>query len=154
LYENQRVEFSVEQGLTVWLKDTFPDVHKQRGIWHPVTQLYWPLWENGLLKSEAGAWIGQLGNIIYHPEGDVQHSRTELRDLIAQLLKEDLSSAARYLAAAEPYAFTYREHPDDMFYDEQSLEPRAISSPSPLERQMREIDRRTDIGVRWSTAGV
>ena len=149
-----RLVFDGDEGLITWLEDTFPDVLKQRGVWHLISQLYWPLWEDGLNKTQAKVWIGRLGKIIYHPEYDVQRSRTELKDLIAQLYQAGLSNAAGYLDAAALYVFTYREHPDGMFFDDRRLEPCAISSTSPIERQMREINRRTDVGVRWSVPGV
>jgi len=149
-----RFVFDGDEGLITWLEGTFPDVLKQRGVWHLVSQLYWPLWKDGLNKTQARVWMGRLGKIIYHPEYDVQRSRTELENLIAQLCQEGLSNAAGYLDAAAPYVFTYREHPDGMFFDDRRLEPCAISSTSPLERQMREINRRTDVGVRWSVPGV
>jgi hypothetical protein len=149
-----RLVFDGDEGLTTWLEDTFPDVLKQRGGWHLVTQLYWPLWEDGLNKTQAKVWIGRLRKIIYHPEYKVQRSRAELKDLIAQLSQEGLSRASEYLGAAAPYVFTYREHPDGMLFDERKLEPCAISSTSPLEQQIREINRRTDGGVRWSVTGV
>lgn len=149
-----RLVFDGDEGLISWLEDTFPNTLKQRGIWHLITQLYWPLWEDGLNKAQATVWMGRLGKIIYHPRYDVQRSRSELEDLITQLRQEGLSHAAKYLDAAAPYVFTYREHPDGMFFDWRRLEPCAISSTSPLERQMREINRRTDVGARWSVPGV
>jgi len=149
-----RLVFDGDEKVITWLEDTFPDVLKQRGIWHLITQLYWPLWKDGLNKAEARIWMGRLGKIIYHPKYDVQRSRTELEGLIAQLRQEGLSNAAGYLHAAVPYVFTYREHPDGMFFDDRRLEPCAISSTSPLERQIREINRRTDVGIHWSVPGV
>jgi len=141
-----RVVFDGDEGLTTWLEETFPDVLKQRGVWHLVIQLYWPLWKDGLNKTQAKVWIGQLGKMIYHPEHAAQRSRTELESLMVQLRQEGLSQAAEYLYAAAPYVFTYREHPDGMFFDERRLEPCAINSTSPLERQIREINRRTAAG--------
>ena len=149
-----RLVFDGDEELIFWLEETLPDVLKQRGVWHLINQLYWPLWEDGLTKAEAKIWMGRLGRIIYHPEYDVQRSRTELEGLITQLHRKGLSSAAGYLEAAAPYVFTYREHPDGMFFHERRLEPCAISATSPLERQIREINRRTDVGIRWSVPGV
>jgi hypothetical protein len=149
-----RILFDGDEGLVNWLESTFPDTYKQRGLWHVVSQLYWPLWEDGLHKAQAKVWMGRLGKIIYHPEYTVSRSRTEMESLITQLHQEELTNAAGYLEAAAPYVFTYREHPDGMFFDDRRREPCAISSTSPLERQMREINRRTDVGVRWSTPGV
>jgi hypothetical protein len=98
--------------------------------------------------------MGKLGKLVYHPEEGVQETQTKLKGLIAQLSEEGLSHGAAYLAAAAPYTLTYREHPDGMFFDNKRLEPLAISSTSPAERQMREINRRTDVGARWSVSGV
>ena len=152
--EPARILFDGDEGLVNWLESTFPDTHKQRGLWHVVSQFYWPLWEDGLNKAQAKVWMGRLGKIIYHPEYTVPRSRGEMKSLITQLHQEGLTNAAGYLEAAAPYVFTYREHPDGMFFDERRWESCAISSTSPLERQMREINRRTDVGVRWSTPGV
>ncbi|MFO7742113.1 MAG: hypothetical protein R6X31_07350, partial [Anaerolineae bacterium] len=52
------------------------------------------------------------------------------------------------------YTFTYRERPVGIFSDDEGRHPQAIKSTSPAERQMREINRRTDVGVRWSIPGV
>lgn len=149
-----RLVFDGDDGLVTWLGDTFPDVLKQREVWHLVTQLYWPLWEDGLNKTEGKVWMGRLGKIIYHPEYEVQRSRTELEGLITRLRREGFSNAVGYLDAAAPYLLTYREHPDGMFFDERRLEPCAINSTGPLERQIREINRRTDVGTRWGVPGV
>ena len=149
-----RILFDRHDAFVDWLNDTFPDVPKQRCRWHLVTQLYRALWRDGLRKTQADVWMGKLGKIMYHPDCPVQHSRHDLMALIAELRQQNLTHGAYYLAAAEPYAFTYREHPDGMFFDERTAEPHAISSTSPIERQIREINRRTDIGARWSVPGV
>jgi len=149
-----RVVFDGDEAIAGWVERALLDTYKQRGVWHLVRQLYWPLWRDGLGKSQAEPWMKQLGKIMYHPNQDVQDTRAELKELIRQLSEKGLHQGAAYLAAATPYAFTYREHPDGMFFDDRRLEPLAISSTSPAERQMREINRRTDVGVRWSVAGV
>jgi hypothetical protein len=152
--EPARVVFDGDEGLVNWLESTFPDTHKQRGVWHMVSQFCWPLWEDGLNKAQARVWMGRLGKIIYHPEYTVPCSRAEMESLITQLHQEGLTNAAGYLEAAAPYVFTYREQPDAMFFDDRKWEPCAISSTGLLKRQMREINRRTDGGLRWGTPGV
>jgi len=149
-----RLVFDGDEGLGNWVTKTFTDSHKQRGTWHLVRQLYWPLWKDGLGKAQATRWIEKLRNIVYHPAGDVKQSQRALQTLIHQLAEAGLHRAAEYLASAAPYAFTYREHPDGLFFDDRRFESLAISSTSPAERQMREINRRTDVGARWSVPGV
>ena len=154
LVKPARILFDRDDGLVDWLEDTFPDVPKQRCVWHLVTQLYRTLWRDGLRKPQSRMWTESLSQIMYHPEGDVESSRRELKGLIVQLAQHNLKYAANYLKAAEPYAFAYRQHPDGMFFEESNGEARAICSTSPVEREIREINRRTDIGARWSTDGV
>jgi hypothetical protein len=149
-----RLVYDGDENVTHWLENTFAEVPKQRCVWHLVRQLYRVLWEDGLNKSQARVWMNELDQILYLPEYSVQRSRAELSALTEQLRDQDLPHAATYLAAAEPYVFTYREQPDGMFFDEHRNELLAISTTSPVERQMREINRRTDVGARWSIPGV
>ncbi len=46
--------------------------------------------------------------------------------------------------------FTYRQHPEGLFHDRDN----ADLGTGPVERQMRELNRRTDVGARWSISGV
>jgi hypothetical protein len=149
-----RLVFDGDEALIGWVEEAFPDTPKQRGIWHLINQLYWPLWRDGLGRPQARLWIKRLGHIIYHSEQDVRQTRAEVKNLISQLAGEDPDSAAAYLSEAMPYVFTYRERPDGVFCCDQEAEPVSISSTGPVERQMREINRRTDVGARWSAVGV
>mgnify|MGYP006987902894 CR=1 FL=1 len=149
-----RLVFDGDEALTAWVKEVFPGTPKQRGIWHLIHQLYWPLWRGGLGRSQARIWMKRLGEIICDSDQDVQQAKAELQKLISQLTSESLDSAAAYLSEAMPYVFTYRERPDGVFWDDQQGDPVSISSTGPVERQMREINRRTDVGARWRVSGV
>ncbi len=149
-----RFVFDGDRDVTRWVERVGPDVPKQRCVWHATEQLYRRVWRDGLRKDQARQWMRQLGQIIHYPQGAVQDSHAKVAALIDQLWEHDLPHGARYLEGAAPYLFTYREQPDGMFFDERRSEPLAISSTSPLERQFREINRRTDLGVRWSIPGV
>lgn len=149
-----RVVFDGGSRVTRCLDSILPGIPKQRGIWHLVRQLYMPLWRDGLRKEQAKDWMRQLGKLLYHPEHDVQETKAQLKDLIRRLSKEGLSHAATYLAAAVPHVFTYRERPDGILDEDSTTGSCAIRSTSPVERQMREINRRTDVGARWSVSGV
>jgi hypothetical protein len=149
-----RVVYDGDEDVTHWVEIAFPDVPKQRCVWHVVRQLYQKLWQDGLNKPQARVWMKELGKIIYYPTGTVQDSHTRVSALIDQLRKRNLFHGAQYLEGAAPDLFTYREQPDGMFFDERRWESLAISTTSPIERQMREINHRTDIGARWSIPGV
>lgn len=149
-----RVVFDGDEAITQWAETTLPDTPKQRGIWHLVNKLYWPLWRDGLHKTDSDPWMGRLGELLYHAEDNLQKSKEKLNELIQDLSEQGFHEGVTYLARAAPYVFTYREKPDGVFQDAETGESRAIRSTSPVERQMREINRRTDVGVRWTVSGV
>jgi len=150
----ERLVFDGDKSIARWASRAFPDTPRQRGIWHLIHQSYWALWRDGLGKSQATTWVEHLGKFIDSPTYSVSQSQRAYDGLIRHLISEDLYHTAEYLALAAPNVFTYREHPDGLFFDDRRNEPLAISSTSPVERQMREINRRTDVGVRWSVSGV
>jgi len=149
-----RLVYDGDGDVTQWAERTFPNNLKQRCVWHATEQLYRNLWEDGLNRTRARKWMRELGQIIYYPKGTVRDSHIKVSVLINQLRERGLSHGALYLEGAAPYLFTYREQPDGMFFDEERREPLAISTTSPVERQIREINRRTDLGARWSILGV
>ena len=149
-----RLVYDGDEDVTYWAQSAFPDTPQQRCRWHLVGQLYRHLWEDGLNKRQARTWMDRLQRILHHPAYSVPRARAEVKALILQLGELGLDHGAVYLAGAEPYLFTYRQQPDGMFFDERRQEPLAISSTSPVERHMREINRRTDVGARWRISGV
>ena len=149
-----RLVFDGDENLVRWAEEALPSTPKQRGIWHLVTQLYWPLWRDGLRKQKSDPWLSRLGQLLYHPEDSLEETKGKLKSLIHDLSEQGLTEAATYLAAAAPYVFTYREDPDGVFVDRASQKTSAIRSTSPVERQMREINRRADVGARWGVSGV
>ena len=61
---------------------------------------------------------------------------------VQKLKKNGLIQSVVHLKNAEPEIATFREHGIVGY------------TTSPVEREMREINRRVDIGVRWSIPGV
>ena len=149
-----RVVYDGDPDVVEWVEGTFAEVPKQRCSWHLVHELNRHLWEDGLKQAQARTWRNQLRQILYQPEYPLPQRRAALHVLIQQLRDHGLTNVAHYLEDAAPRVFAYREEPDGMFFDQQRQEPLAISSTSPVERQMREINRRTDVGARWQPTGV
>jgi hypothetical protein len=59
------------------------------------------------------------------------------------------------LETALDETFTYRQHPEGLFHDRTNAAlGQAMIATSPVERQMRELNRRTDVGARWTIPGV
>ena len=68
--------------------------------------------------------------------------------LIADLDLRGLSSAATYLRNARGELFTVRK------LKEQGIAPELVMvATGPVEREFREINRRTEIGARWTDEG-
>ena len=149
-----RLVYDGDEAVTHWAERSFVQVPKQRCLWHLVRQLYLPLREDGLNKRQARVWMKELSRILFCNADPVPRTRARLRSLILQLQEEGYGRAAGYLARAEPSVLTYRQKSDGMFFDEQRLLPCAIRATSPVERQMRELNRRTDVGARWHISGV
>jgi hypothetical protein len=148
------VVYDGDPDVVEWVEKTFPEVPQQRCSWHLVHELNRHLWEDGLKQAQARTWMNQLCQILYQPEHPLSQRRAALHTLIQQVRDHGFTNAAHYLEDAESHLFAYREQPDGMFFDQQRQEPLAISSTSPVERQMREINRRTDLGARWQPTGV
>jgi len=135
------------------LKELYPDivVHDggddlagcakfvQRCRWHLSHQLGHYLWQDGIAYKDRGFYQDHLKTILWTGENRKQRYDQFVKDL--QSL--GFTTAAGHLKAAGNEAFTFLSAPGI-----------AYSTTSPLEREMRELNRRADVGVRWSTQGV
>lgn len=153
-HQPARLVYDGDEAVTHWAERSFAKVPKQRCIWHVIRQLYLPLREDGLNKSQARVWMAQLHEILSQGHEPLPRTRAGIKTVIQKLGEEGYSHGARYLERAEPNLLTYLQSPDGMFFDEPRLQPCAIRATSPVERQMREINRRTDVGARWQISGV
>ena len=72
-----------------------------------------------------------------------QNYKKYYRELIDECKKEELNKAVTYLKNAETEFYNTKENPI-------ILGGRPLLANSPIERVMREVDRRADIGSRWS----
>lgn len=91
-----------------------------------------------------------LTDAYRHP--DLDRAQAAYDQLTAAFAAVGAPSAARHLAAARPQALTFLTHPHAgrlIFGDK----GRPELATGVLERVMREMNRRTDVGVRWSIPG-
>lgn len=112
--------------------------HLQRCRWHLGHQLKHYLWQDGVPHGFRGQFQDTMTQII----GDQRHGPQRFRRWQTNLAALGLRTAAGHLENAENEAFTYRK--TSFTYID----------TSPLEREMRELNRRADIGVRWSPKGL
>lgn len=112
--------------------------HLQRCRWHLGHQLKHYLWQDGVPHAFRGQFQDAMTQIVSDPDQGQQRFLRWQTNLAAIGLK----TAAGHLENAAQEAFTYAK------------EPFAYIDTSPLEREMRELNRRADIGARWSPKGL
>lgn len=150
-----RVLYDGEEALADELRRVFPEAKRQRCLWHLPRNLYWPLYQDGWRKKQTRGWQKAVSQVVHHPDLTPKEAVRWMRKIIAQLRRREGEHGAAYLEAALAETFTYRHHPEGLFHDRDNAAlGHAMIATSPVERQMRELNRRTDIGVRWSIAGV
>lgn len=107
-----------------------------------------------MCKTNSRPIQARLTDLVYNSP-TVAQAQAAYQALQDELLLEGLTRGAHYLRQALPHVFTFREHPDGLFTERSWSETcQALLATSPLEREMHEIDRRTDNGSRWSVPGV
>jgi len=110
----------------------------KRCRWHLGHQLKHYLWQDGVPHEFRAAFQETTSHILTDREqGPKRYDRWQ-----ANLVALGLTTAANHLSNAADEAFTYLKEPGFAYID-----------TSPLERAMRELNRRVDIGARWSPKG-
>lgn len=115
--------------------------HIQRCLWHLVHQLKHFLWQDGVPFEARKPYVKELIQILFQSD-TVNRMKDHYRHFIDRLRENGLSTSYGHLKKAETELTTSRE------------QGFAFHTTTPVEREMREINRRADIGVRWSIPGV
>jgi Transposase, Mutator family len=125
-----------EKGLPELLAKRFPTLRHQHCEWHLCHTLNHLLYLDGMKLAERRQWKVELGKIVWGKT--ITNRRERYAALCGQL-------------AGYPKAHT-------MLVD--AMQNVLFEVPSPerttsvIEREMREINRRSDVGVRWSERGI
>jgi hypothetical protein len=112
----------------------------QRCRWHLVYQLKYYLWQDEIPYEDRGIYQGRLKDILF---GEWTTAPRMLGTFIKDLEAAGCTTSAEHLRNARAETFTYRA--DRNF---------TYATTTPIEREMRELNRRADVGVRWSERGV
>jgi hypothetical protein len=111
----------------------------QRCLWHLVHQLKYYLRQDGVPFGLRSFYQNSLRRILWDSKNGPQKLNSYVKDLKINGLKQ----SAKHLSNAQHETFTWANHLGFSF-----------TTTSPLEREMRELNRRADIGVRWSNKGI
>jgi len=131
-----RVENLVHDGFES-LTGCAPNV--QRCLWHLVHQLKYYLRQDGVPFGSRSFYQNSLKRILWDSKNGPEKFKTFVKDLENSGLKQ----SAKHLSNAQPEAFTWANHLGFSF-----------TTTAPLEREMRELNRRADVGARWSDKGI
>jgi hypothetical protein len=132
-----------ERGMRKLFARIWKDIDLQRCIWHLFYQMGYFLWKDGVKKEDRDGWIQKLKDIVYAPKGTpVPTLKKQYRQLCKTLEEKKMKNAANYLMYALPDVFTFR-----------NVKKGKWIAQSVIERLMREINRRADIGRRWTEKG-
>jgi len=143
-----------ETPLSDMVAQRFPDVPVQRCLWHLVRGMTYTAWREGASKTHRRELRALLVDLLAdaHRHHDLRQAQVAYQQLIVEMQARGVLRAAGYLTAAESEVFTFISHPDAgrlLFGDK----GRPELATGVLERVMRELNRRTDLGVRWSIHG-
>lgn len=124
-----------EPALAAHVRACYPQARHQQCEWHVVYTLGWSLIEAKVAAKQRRKLQGELGGILFS-----RRSVAKKRQLYEGFVEKLPASAQRQLRRALPY----------ILFEE----PSAVRTTSVVERQMREVNRRVDVGARWSISGV
>jgi len=113
----------------------------QRGLWHLPHQLQHFLWMDGVAWEQRKPSVKELIHVLYK-SSTASKMENRYRQFINKLKRQGLTNSFTHLQRAEQELSTSRRHHFD------------YHTTAPAEREMREINRRADIGVRWSVTGI
>jgi hypothetical protein len=112
----------------------------QRCRWHLVHQLDFYLWQDRLKAEHRCGYQDRLQALLCNTG---PQAARKLDGFIKELRQHGFRQAAEHLTNAQPETYTWQA--DKGF---------AFTTTAPLEREMRELNRRADVGVRWSEQGI
>ena len=113
----------------------------QRCLWHLVHQLKHFLYLDGLPHKQKEPYVKELIDILFRSR-TTQIMKERYQYFLEKLRTIHLTNSFGHLRHAENEIATSRENGFN------------YHTTSPVEREMREINRRADIGVRWSVPGI
>jgi len=145
-----------EEELSALAAERFAGVPVQRCLWHLARGVYRAArYRDRASHDLADSFRSQLEAVLRAAYAD--HDLDAARACYALVIDDaegcGAQAAAEHLRAAEGEVFTFLTHPAAgrlLFGDK----GRPELGTGVLERVMREMNRRTDVGVRWSVAGV
>ena len=141
-------DFSVTDGnpeLKGVMSRTQPGLPSQRCLFHAERDLYWALYRDGA----EGEHVYRQDRLRQEPWKPSCAGVAGVNRLVTELDSSRRSCTATYLRNAMSELFTLTR------LKEQGIAPGIVMvATGPVEREFREINRRTEVGARWTDEGV
>lgn len=132
-----------EMGLWQKARDALPKSFIRRCHWHLAYDFKDINWHDGLRQATSKKYYDSLYSALgSFKNGHSIRARKKLRKLIRSLELRGCLHTVSYLKHALPFLFP------------RSKPPKYSTTTSIAEREMREINRRTNVSARWSVKGV
>jgi len=145
-----------EQELSILTAERFAGVPAQRCLWHLGRGLYkLARYKDRCSGEVTDGLVDELRELLLraYRSGDGEAAERDYQTLIGRAERVGARAATSYLRAAIREVFTFLTHPGAgrlLFGHKRRPE----LSTGVLERVMRELNRRTDVGVRWTIPGI
>lgn len=123
--------------LKTFIKECFPDSKVQQCVWHLFKTSDHYLWMDGLSVPIRRPMLSDLSKLV------TQKDIPGIKKFIKELEINGLKNTANFINQGLDDLFTYINDDDIPF-----------RTTSPVEREMREINRRSDVGARWTVEGL
>jgi transposase-like protein len=145
-----------EEELSTLAAEAFPGVPVQRCLWHLARGVYRAArYTDGASHDLADDFRAQLEVLLTaaYQDRDLAAAQTAYNDLIDDAEACGARAAAAHLRGAigEVFTFLTHRHAGRLLFGDKG---RPELGTGVIERVMREMNRRTDVGVRWSIPGV
>ncbi|MFW6029515.1 MAG: ISH6 family transposase [Halanaerobiales bacterium] len=119
-----------------FIEDVFPNSKIQQCIWHLFKTSDHYLWMDGLTVPVRRPLLKELSKLVENQD------LNGIKVFVEQLQINGLENTANFINRGLKDLFTYLE------------EDIPFKATSPIEREMREINRRSDVGARWTVVGL
>jgi predicted nucleic-acid-binding Zn-ribbon protein len=130
----------------------FPHAVHQLRLFHFPRTLGNMLWKDGVAKEGRLPHIEKLRHILYLDPLPWAEERLQLMQV--RFRRKGWTNAAGLLQRAQNRLLAFREHPDRTLQPARPHTGWGHLATSVIERQMREINARSEIGCHWSIQGL
>ena len=136
------------------INSLYPQSVRQWCLWHVPRSLYFrTMWQDKLAWRKRLRWIERLRHILQDYSADMPNADKRLDQYINDLERIGLPETVRFLKAYRIHFWGYKTQVQKDL-QKKFKSPKPLIASGVIERFIREIKRRSRVGVRWSEQGL